>query len=232
MNSQKPIVLIVDDDSELLDLFQTEMGQEFQVITARNGEEGLVATLVHRPEILISDINMPELNGWELCYLLRQIPSTRGIPIIFLSSRTGLPARIKSLRLGADDFIAKPFSMERVVNRIRTILVRMRNRQQVLAGTAHAGEINTLMIDLLEYLRATRRSGVIEFSRIDQNGHLTLHGGKIIDATFEEYAGEAALRRMLQVGSGEITFKEKKTGTGEAIIRDWTGFIGSFLPPQ
>lgn len=229
---EKQTVLIVDDDLELRQLLETELGQEFQVLTARTGEEGLLNALLYKPDILISDINMPDLNGWELCYLLRQIPSTRATPIVFLSSRSELPDRIKSFRLGADDFIAKPFSMERVMSRLRAILERVKSRQQIVAGLPVELELNTLLIDLLEYLRATRRSGVIEFSQIDQSGHITLYLGILIEAHFEESHGEPALRRMLQVGSGEISFKERKTESAKPMIADWTSFIASFLPPE
>lgn len=229
---EKQTVLIVDDDPELLQLLQTELRQEFHVLSASSGEEGLVTTLLHKPDILISDINMPDLNGWELCYILRHIPSVRTIPIVFLSNRSELPDRIKSLRLGADDFIAKPFSMEQVIGRLRAILGRMKNRQQLVAGHSVELEINSLLIDLLEYLRATRRSGVIEFSRIDQSGHVTLHKGILTEAQFEETRGKTALRRMLQVDSGEISFREKNTENGKPLIPDWTGFIASFLPPE
>lgn len=223
-------LLIVDDDPELLELFQTELGSEFDLLTSRSGEEGLVNALLHKPDIIISDINMPDVNGWELCYLLRQIPSTRATPFVFLSSRSQLPDRIKGFRLGADDFIAKPFSLETIVGRIRTVMSRVKNRRQVVSGVPIGFKVNTLMIDLLEYLRAMRRSGVIEFTRVDQLGRVTLHNGILTEAQFEESHGEFALRRMLQTESGEISFKEKPTDQLPPLIPDWTSFVASFLP--
>lgn len=233
MDEKRPTILVVDDELDLLMLFSAELAAEFQVLTAQTGEEGLIMTLLHKPAIIISDINMPELNGWEFCYLVRQIPTTRATPFVFLSSRSDLPDKIKSLRLGADDFISKPFSLDEVAQRIRVVLGRVRNRQRVLDGLApYEMEINTLMIDLLEYLRATRRSGMIEFSRIDQKGSVSLFSGNIVEAQFENYMGEEALRTMLQLGSGEIKFKERVIDDKEPIISDWTTFIASFLPPE
>lgn len=230
---EKQTVLVVDDELELLKLFRTELEPEFQILTAQDGEEGLVATLLHKPDIIISDINMPELNGWELCYLLRQIPSSRPIPIVFLSSRSDLPDRIKSLRMGADDFIAKPFSMENLVKRVRIVLGRVKNRQRITAGTpTAAAELNTLLIDLMEYLRATRRSGNIDYVHDRKSGQIQLAGGNVVGATFEGTQGEAAVRKMLQQGAGEITFREKAMEGGKPIIRDWTSFVASFLPPE
>jgi len=227
----KQKILVVDDEVGILNLFQTELGGEFDVLTAENGEEGLLLSLQHKPDLIISDIKMPELNGWEFCYLLRQIPSTKAIPFVFLSSRSELPDRIHSLRLGADDFISKPFTMEVLLTRIRIIFERVRRRQLAIKSkSVFEDRINTLLIDLLEYLRATRRSGIIEFLRMGQHGAITLFEGQIIDAEFEEFKGKDAIRRMIQLESGEVSFREKETLRGDPLIKDWVAFLASFLP--
>lgn len=229
----KQTVLVVDDDLDLLQLFQTELKSEFEILTAENGEDGLILALQRKPDLIISDINMPELNGWELCYLIRQIPSTRTIPIIFLSSRSDLPDKIKSLRLGADDYISKPFSLEDVANRTRSILNRIQNRKKMIEGIpTYDADVNTLLLDLMEYLRAARRSGVIHYSRIDRSGEILLHNGNPVDAKFEGKTGENALRMMLQTGSGEVSFKERVVEKTVPILRDWTSFVASFLPAE
>jgi len=70
----KQKLLVVDDDAGILNLLQTELANEFEVLKAESGEQGLLLSLQHKPDLIISDIKMPELNGWEFCYLLRQIP--------------------------------------------------------------------------------------------------------------------------------------------------------------
>jgi response regulator RpfG family c-di-GMP phosphodiesterase len=215
----------------MLNLLQTELSPEFEVLTAEDGEKGLLISLQHVPQLIISDINMPELNGWEFCYLTRQIPSTKTIPFVFLSSRAELPDRIQSLRLGADDFIAKPFSMELLLNRIRIVFERVRRRQIAIESkVAFDDQINTLMIDLLEYLRATRRSGIVEFHRLGQQGVISLFEGQIIEANFEKEKGKEAVRSMILLKSGEVAFKERKTLKGTPLIKDWPAFLTSFLP--
>jgi DNA-binding response OmpR family regulator len=226
----KPKILVVDDDPAMVSLLQTELSSEFEVLTAENGEKGLLMSMQHAPRLIISDINMPELNGWEFCYLTRQIPSTKTIPFVFLSSRKQLPDRIQSLRLGADDFIAKPFSMELLLSRIRIVFERVRRRQiAVESKAAFDDRINTLMIDLLEYLRANKRSGIIAFNRLGQQGTITLFDGQIIEADFEEKKGENAVRTMILLESGEVAFKERKTLKGASLIQDWPAFLSSFL---
>ncbi len=227
----KEKILIVDDDPAMLNLLHTELSSEYEVLRAENGEKGLLLSMQHTPRLIISDINMPELNGWEFCYLTRQIPSTKTIPFVFLSSRSELPDRVQSLRLGADDFIAKPFSMEVLLTRIRIVFERVRRRQIAIESkAAFDDQINTLMIDLLEYLRANKRSGIVEFNRMGQHGTITVFEGQIIDADFEEKKGESALRMMISLESGEVAFKERKTIKGVPLIKDWPGFLVSFLP--
>jgi len=135
------------------------------------------------------------------------------------------------LRLGADDFISKPFTMEVLLTRIRIIFERVRRRQLAIKSkSVFEDRINTLLIDLLEYLRATRRSGIIEFLRMGQHGAITIFEGQIIDAEFEELKEKDAIRTMIQLESGEVAFREKETLRGDPLIKDWVAFLASFLP--
>ncbi|HET6268000.1 MAG TPA: response regulator [Acidobacteriota bacterium] len=233
MSDSHPVLLLVDDDPSLLALFSSEFSSQFRIITAKDGEEGLAYALLNKPDIILADINMPELNGWELCYLLRQIPSMRVIPFVFLTARAELPDKIKSLRMGADDFISKPFSVDDVSHRVHLVLERVRTRKRIVGGaSAFHSQINALMIDLLEYLRATRREGVIEFIHMNLVGFIFLSAGNVVDAQFEGEHGEEALRTMMQLEAGEVTFKEKAVEKTTPIISDWVSFISSFLPSE
>jgi response regulator RpfG family c-di-GMP phosphodiesterase len=162
---------------------------------------------------------------------LRHIPSTKTIPFVFLSSKADLPDRVHSLRLGADDFIAKPFSIELLLTRIRIMFERVQRRKIAMESKSlFEDRLNTLMIDLLEYLRAMRRSGIVEFVHLGQNGSVILNDGQIIEAEFEEIKGEAAVRAMIELEKGEVGFKEKDTLSGAPIIKDWVAFLARFLP--
>jgi len=218
-------ILIVDDDRELLALLRTEMGQDYNILSAHNGEEGLILALLHRPDLIISDIQMPELNGWDFCHILRQIPSTKNIPFIFLSRLHDLPEKIKALRVGGDDFIAKPFSLSEIGYRIKLISEQLQNRKRFLQGKAVFGlEMNSLLVDLLSFLRETRRSGIIRYYRVNERGIITVSKGNIVDASMEGDKGEVALRRILRGGSGEVAFKEQETQGDQPII-DWNQLI-------
>ncbi len=117
-------ILIVDDDKhirETLEFSLTESG--FKCIEAENGMLALRAFSNFNPDLIILDINMPELDGIEVC---KQIRKTSEIPIIFLSSREQEVDRILGLELGGDDYISKPFSPRELVVRVKNILKRIK----------------------------------------------------------------------------------------------------------
>ncbi|MDF1881204.1 response regulator [Sulfurimonas sp. MAG313] len=116
--SQK--ILIVDDQVEnlhlLVDIFSDE-GHE--MLVAKNGDEALSVAREELPDLMLLDINMPTLNGYEVCELLQESAKTKDISIIFLSAQSSSVDEAHGLKLGAVDFISKPFVVEIVKQRVR-----------------------------------------------------------------------------------------------------------------
>jgi len=122
MNEQ---VLIVDDENDTVELLRYNLEKaNYQPVIARNGEEAINAVQCHNPDVVLLDIMMPELNGWEVCRILRESSKGKSIPIIMLSALSEEDARIKGLALGADDYIAKPFSIRELLVKIRKYIDR------------------------------------------------------------------------------------------------------------
>jgi signal transduction histidine kinase/ligand-binding sensor domain-containing protein/CheY-like chemotaxis protein/AraC-like DNA-binding protein len=122
LNSKKKIVLIIDDNEEILELLNDKLKEEYQILKARNGAEGKKLALKHIPDLIISDIMMPELSGTELCSDLKNESSTSHIPIILLTAKGSEEDEIRGLSTGADDYISKPFKVSILRARIQTIL--------------------------------------------------------------------------------------------------------------
>lgn len=102
-------VLVIEDNADsLTSLLELLEDEGFQVIGARNGLIGLQLTREHLPDVIVSDINMPEINGYGVLYALRRHPKTAKIPIIFITGETTESDRKLSLALGANDFLTKP----------------------------------------------------------------------------------------------------------------------------
>ncbi|RDH83554.1 MAG: response regulator [endosymbiont of Escarpia spicata] len=98
---------------------------------AENGEEGLAEAQRHIPDIVLLDVEMPGLNGYEVCDRLRQTEATKDVPVVFLSSHSSLRERMLGYEMGGDDYLAKPFEPENLIARIR-VLIKYRDEQQVL----------------------------------------------------------------------------------------------------
>lgn len=111
-------VLIVDDDLENLQVVADMLRSEFQPFTASNGREGILAAVREQPDLILLDVNMPEMDGFDVCRRLREQPATRQIPIIMLTTASSLDSRVKGLDLGADDYITKPFQIRELRARI------------------------------------------------------------------------------------------------------------------
>lgn len=117
-------VLIIDDDPGLLTLLQLGLERDgFMVVTAESGKEGLRRAYEARPDVIVLDIMMPDMDGWVTCQRLRSMCDT---PIIMLTARADQADVLKGLALGADDYVTKPCSFDELKARIRTVLRRAR----------------------------------------------------------------------------------------------------------
>lgn len=115
-------VLIIDDDPGLLTLLRMGLEREgYQVITAQGGQEGLRQAYEHRPDVILLDILMPEMDGWEVCQRLRYVCDT---PILILTAVDERDGVIRGLSIGADDYVVKPCTFEELKARIRALLRR------------------------------------------------------------------------------------------------------------
>ena len=119
-------ILIVEDEQGVVDLLRKALEHEgFQVIAAYNGQAGLQAVSEARPDLIILDLTLPELDGFELCRRIRRQPETARLPILVLSGRTEEVDKVVMLELGADDYVTKPFSPKELVARVKTLLRRV-----------------------------------------------------------------------------------------------------------
>jgi DNA-binding response OmpR family regulator len=118
----RPLIIVVEDDLDLVEVLTDELGEEFRVISAFNGREGLKKALECLPDLIISDIMMPVLDGIALCRELKNNPETAEIPLILLTARSSVENQLEGLKTGADDYILKPFVMDLLEARIRNLI--------------------------------------------------------------------------------------------------------------
>ena len=120
-------ILIIEDDRDILELLTFNLGEEdYETLEACDGRDGLAMASRHMPDLIILDIMLPEMDGFDVCRGLKTDPQTASIPIIMLSARSQETDKVVGLELGADDYVTKPFSPRELTARIRAILRRYR----------------------------------------------------------------------------------------------------------
>jgi len=143
----KKTILVVDDEKQIVEVLSAYLEKEgYRVITAFDGRTALDTALSESPDLILLDLMLPELNGFEVCRLVR---NTSSIPIIMLTARDDETDKILCLEVGADDYITKPFSPREVLARVRAVLRRSTSEAQN-QDQEHM-KIGTLEIDLAKH---------------------------------------------------------------------------------
>jgi signal transduction histidine kinase len=139
--SFRPAVLIADDNADMRDYLYRLLAPHYDVVTCENGEEALAIALANPPDLVLTDVMMPQLDGFGFLKRLRAEPRTRTIPVIMLSARAGEEAPLDGFQAGADDYLVKPFRARELMARIRTQLsLRQRSAQfETLVNQAPIG---------------------------------------------------------------------------------------------
>lgn len=127
MSEAKSTVLIVEDDLDIADMLNAYFRvQGYEVLTVNWGEDGVRSCLTHAPDLVILDIRLPDIDGFEVAKRLRNNRKTKDIPIIFLTEKRERSDRLKGLELRADDYITKPFDIQELRLRVRNAIQRSR----------------------------------------------------------------------------------------------------------
>ncbi|QRK13404.1 response regulator [Archangium violaceum] len=146
-NEPRARVLLADDNADMRDYIRRVLSPHFEVEAVADGQAALESALSHPPELVLSDVMMPRLDGVGLLRALRAAPHTKDLPILLLSARAGQEATLEGLESGADDYLVKPFSARELLARVRSNLERVRMRRDVARERARVES-------LMEALRA------------------------------------------------------------------------------
>lgn len=124
-------VLLIDDDADTLQLYSVALGrQHYDILRARDGKEGLEMAFTADPDVVLLDLMMPGMDGYEVCRRLRHAPKTADLPVLILTNLSGASARQKAHEIGADDFVTKGEPLEHLDGRIKMLI-----KQRILAHT-------------------------------------------------------------------------------------------------
>lgn len=219
---QKPAcILVVDDQPNNVKLLgDLLLAQGYAVVTAVNGREGLARARADDPDLILLDVMMPDMNGYEVCRVLREDPATRMLPIVLITALDAAEERLKGLEAGADDFISKPFSRPELLARVRSLL-RVKELHDALA------ELNaSLETRLAEKLAELERLN--ELKRFVSPRARALIGSGTIDDPF------ATRRKDISVMFIDLRGFTAFTETAEpeevmAVLSDYHAAIGRLI---
>jgi len=160
------VICIVEDEEDILEILEIRLKQEgYTVLTAKTGEAGVRMILEHRPDLVLLDLMLPGMDGFDVCREIRANKNTRDIPIVMLTARGEEADIVSGLELGADDYVTKPFSLHVMMSRVKAVLRRSKRVPVDPEGILIHGKIE-----------------------IDQRRHLVKVDGKPLDLTATEYA--------------------------------------------
>ncbi len=188
-----PLILVIDDDELLLRLLEASLaGQGFAVRTAANGEEGLELAATIKPDLIVLDIQMPDISGFTVISRLRSSPNLLFTPVIFCSSRSDAKSRLHGFSLGADDYLTKPFHLDELGFRVKRALGRRTETEPQLRDQIHSPASSKLALQgdlgqvglssVLLLIEMESKSGVLRVSSDKGMAHVTVNKGRIFSA--------------------------------------------------
>jgi DNA-binding response OmpR family regulator len=212
-----PHVLVADDDAWILRMVATVLEKRgYSVETAVDGEDALARALARTPDLLITDVMMPKMDGWSLVRQLRAHAELAMLPVIFLTALSSEDDRIRGFRLGADDYVTKPFRFEeldlRVAKTLRRTAQTMQETRDQLAGSGLRGDLSQVgLSSLLVLIEMERKTGLLQL-RAPDNGptaQVLVREGKVVHARLddaEEPVDAECVYYLLTWGAGEFEF--------------------------
>ena len=205
----RPKILVADDEPNWLRVLSLYLrGRQCDVTTALDGHEAIAKIQQDKPDLIIADITMPGMDGYELCRHLRRDAATRTIPFIFLTARDHETERMKARRIGADEYLTKPCSLDRVVQSVDTAMERIEQARKLsLEQTGRSGRIDDVdILDLIQALELEQRTGALVLSHGDRTGTIYIKDGVIVEADIRSPAREEPLFRLLGWKTGRFAF--------------------------
>ncbi|HTK82900.1 MAG TPA: response regulator transcription factor [Bacteroidota bacterium] len=170
-------ILIVDDEKDIVDLLKYNIQKEgYGVLTARNGKQALELAQ-QQPHLILLDVMMPELDGWQVVKKLKGSPKTGDIPIVFLTAKGSDVDEVLGLELGADDYIVKPVSIPKLLARIRTIF---RKQELKTAGETSLSIGSIEILPTQHIVRIDSKEVFFPKKEFEVLAHLAKYAGQVV----------------------------------------------------
>jgi DNA-binding response OmpR family regulator len=228
---RKPRILIADDEPAIRKFVRANLeARDYEIILATDGNEAIGLIEKELPDLIILDIMMPKLDGFEVCHQIREWSQT---PIIILSARGGEMDKVKCLEMGADDYITKPFGVDELLARVKAVMRRVQSSSESTSLPAYC--FGDLTVDFSKHLVSLRGENInLTATEYRMLSYLAMNAGRVITASQlldhvwgEEYSGAdhllqvniGRLRQKLGDNARDPTYIQTKAGIGYMITK-------------
>lgn len=195
-------ILIADDEESIRHLLRLAFVKEYKVVEAGDGKEAFEAALRERPDIIVSDIMMPRLDGYGLYRKLKSRSETASIPFVFLSAKKDVDERVVGLEMGADDYITKPFSVKELKAKVKSILKKAGDLRIRGSLEGRLGEVD--LVEIVQLIEMGRKTGMLVLERKTDVGRIYFTEGEPRFAEAGLWKGIDAFYTLLSWREGEF----------------------------
>lgn len=223
-------ILVADGDQKNLQILKEHLGEaSFQVSTANSGLQAWEYIKKSRPTLVLSEVTLPGLDGLQLLEKMQKDPETAPIPLIFLTNRRELQDRVRSLKMGAKDYLVKPLHVKEVIAHIKMVLARLERRQADDSQSFFKlnGRLEELsVIELIESFGVERKTGILTVSNHQEKaGQIYFKDGCVINAKQDKFQKEKAIFEMLTWAKGTFNMVFKEVNVPDEIAVSNLGLL-------
>ena len=206
-------VLIIDGSDTIRKVLRNNFEREgFQVLEAATGSSGFKIVNSEKPDIVVSEVFLPDMDGVELCKRIKDISAVPDVPFIFLTSVQDMLIENRALRAGANDYLIKVnITRQEILLRVELLLHRQSFAAKIerYSDMVLSGRIGVLSIwDILRFLQGKKLSGMLEIFVFEKRAGIFFFEGQIVDANFGKLKGDKALFQLPEIESGVFRFNQ------------------------
>jgi DNA-binding response OmpR family regulator len=194
-------ILVVEDEPPIRVLIEGFLrGAGYQVVSTGEPREALDLAKRESPDLVISDISMPEMDGYAVLHALQADPATARVPVVFLTAHREFTERVRGFRFGIVDYITKPFSRDALLRRLQRVFDEREGRSGVEERAGDAASVQ----DLLREVKREGRSGLLTLSGQEGESHAVIEGGRVVEGTLPPTGAQTARFRELDLDREQI----------------------------
>ena len=222
-------ILLVDDNPMVLGMLRHELAELAPVKTANNGADALAHAIEESPDLIITDYQMPGLDGRQLIERLKTRPATAKIPIVVLATRADISEKLRPLQDSVEDFVEKPFFVKEAIARVKRVLDKLaleKMAKEAPGETVLRGSLAQMnVIDLLQSLELGRKTCSLRISNNGEQCDLFFTEGQISHGVYGDLRGDEAVYKVLAWTAGNFQIDFEASSAETSVTRSTQGLL-------